>query len=142
MILCRPMNQQTKDAFLLSTWAGPGVTNPQHGYDYLISTRQLTKRAVTKLVHEALTRAGYDPHTSPTLIAAWLKLHRGFITRGILSERGFEDTLPILSSTPLLVFCVQSLLEATGQEPKTKGGPCKNYLRNQNIQSRYPFKTT
>lgn len=76
------MTQQTKDAFLFSTWAGPGVTSPHQGYDYICSTRQLSKRAVTKLVHEALERAGYNPHTSPSLIAAWLKLHRGFINRG------------------------------------------------------------
>lgn len=76
------MTQQTKDAFLLSTWAGPGVSTPQQGYAYIVSTRQISRNAAKKLVHQALERRGANPHSGPGVVSAWLQLHKGYVKRG------------------------------------------------------------
>lgn len=68
--------QEKQDYYLLSLWAGAAATSISHGYASVRELHRLTDRQARRRVHKALDRMGYNAHTGPTLIQAWLELHR------------------------------------------------------------------
>lgn len=70
------MQQPHADDVLLNAWAGAPVPSIAAGYDFVARSRAISRPHARRLVHKALERRGINPHVSPNVIQAWLRIHR------------------------------------------------------------------